>query len=142
MNKVANLVFCVGLVVVTTIASTGCATLADAQREKGEGGAGTIRVYNATYNEVWDAVVKIMQDSVLEVVVNDKEKGELLAQRSMTLFSYGENVAIYVEKKGSDDSKTQIEVISKKALATNITAKNWESHIFKKLDTKFAPADT
>lgn len=66
-------------------------------------------------------------------MVSDKGKGEILAQRSMTFFSYGENVAIYVERTG-EPSETQVEVISKRALATNITATNWEAIIFDGLD--------
>ena len=142
MNKPAHLIIGFFIAAATVITSTGCATLADAQGEKGAGGAGTIKTYKAEFDEVWDAVVRIIQGSVLEIVVNNKQKGELLAQRSMTLFSYGENVAIYIEKVGSTGSMTKIEVISKRALATNITAKNWESHIVKKLDALFLPGET
>lgn len=136
MSKPLILLFSVVLVL-ATMTTTGCATLADAQSERGEGGAGTIKTYQASFDSAWDAVKKAVEESELEVVTQNKEKGEILAQRSMTLFSYGENVAIYVNRTDKV-TETQIEVISKRALAPNITAANWETRIFESLDNLLA----
>ena len=86
MKRFSNLIFSISLVAAAAITATGCATLSDAQSERGEGGAGTIKTYEAGFDEVWDTVVNMIQDSVLEIVVNDKQKGEILAQRSISLF--------------------------------------------------------
>ncbi len=49
----------------------------------------------------------------------------------MSFASYGENVAIFVEKV--DESQTKVEVVSKRTLATNITAADWAPRIHKRL---------
>lgn len=93
--------------------------------------AKSIYSFAARFDTVWDATIKALEDSKLEVVGSNKETGEILAQRPMSLFSYGENVAIYVGKTDKE-LETLIEVISK-ALATNITATNWEEKLFDSL---------
>ena len=50
----------------------------------------------------------------------------------MTLGSYGENVAVFVRKK--TDNETNVEVVSKKSMATNIFAPDWTEDVFKEID--------
>lgn len=111
---------------------SGCSTLADAQAAKG---SGTVKVYNKPYDVVWSAVMETVKSSGLAVVAENKDKGNILAQGAMGAFSYGENVAIFVEESGGK-IKTRVEVVNKRALATNITAADWESRIFADLDKK------
>jgi len=40
ISLMKNLIYCIGLTAAIATFSTGCATLADARNEKGEGGAG------------------------------------------------------------------------------------------------------
>lgn len=56
----------------------------------------------------------------------------MLAQRGMTLLSYGENVAIFVEPAGRN--QTKVEVVSKRAMAANIFAPDWAPELLQKLD--------
>jgi hypothetical protein len=67
----------------------------------------------------------------LEIASKNREEGYVLAQKGITAFSYGENVAVFVEK--IDDQSTKVEVVSKKAMATNIFAWNWEKPILDRL---------
>jgi hypothetical protein len=113
--------------------SSACSTLADAQQSKG---TGTTRVYQAPYDAVWDATLNAVNTSGLALVSERKTEGKILAQRGMTAFSYGENVAIFVESAPNQEG-TRVEVVNKKSLAVNITAANWDSRIFKTLDAKF-----
>jgi len=115
-----------------TVLSTGCATLADAQAAKG---AGTVKVYNKPYDVVWNTLIETVKSSGLALVSENKEKGNILAQGGMSVFSYGENVAIFVEAVGGQ-SITRVEVVSKRAMAANITAADWESRIFEALDKR------
>ena len=110
----------------------GCSTLADAKAAKGQGSS---RIYDKDYETVWNTTIDVVNNSDLELVSDNKEKGTILAQRSMTAFSYGENVAIFVEPV-SDQNKTKVEVVNKIALATNITAANWETTLINSLDEK------
>jgi hypothetical protein len=62
-------------------------------------------------------------------------EGYILAQRGITAFSYGENVAIFVESVNGV-TRTRVEVVSKKAMATNVFAPDWSKEILDKLDEK------
>jgi hypothetical protein len=114
------------------ILTSSCSTLADSIAAKG---SGEYRIYNESYNIVWDTTMDIIQSSSIDLVSANKERGEILAQGGITPISWGENVAIFIENI-KDQTKTRIEIISKRSLATNITAKNWSSYIFGKLDKR------
>jgi len=114
------------------ISNSGCATLADAQAAKG---TGTFKVYDKPYDVVWNAVLESVKSLGLAIVVDNKEKGNILAQGAVSAFSWGENVAIFVEDMGGK-IKTRVEVVNKRAIATNITAPNWERRIFEDLDKR------
>lgn len=111
---------------------SGCATLADAKASKG---SGEFKVYEKSYDVVWDAVIETVNQSNLEIVTEDRERGLVLAQGAVSAFSWGENVAIFVE---SVDGKirTRVEVVNKLAVSTNITAPDWEGRILMDLDSK------
>jgi hypothetical protein len=61
-----------------------------------------------------------------------------LAKRGITGWSWGENVAIFVEK--IEDGKTLVEVVTKREMVTNITAQDWDGPIFIQLDRRFKRA--
>lgn len=109
-----------------------CATLKDAKEDRGKG---QVEIYQENTKVVWDATVKIVEESDLDLISKDIEDGLILGQRGMSAFSYGENVAIFINPK--DEKSTNVEVVSKRALATNITAKNWASYIHEKLKEFF-----
>jgi uncharacterized lipoprotein len=114
---------------VIALSSTGCTTLADAQSAKG---AGASKIFSATTDDVWKAVPPVLKELGLQMVSENRQQGYILAQRGMTALSYGENVAIYVESAGVV-TRTRVEIISKKVLATNVFAPNWEKDILDKL---------
>lgn len=111
---------------------SGCATMADSIDAKG---TGQFRVYDKDYDTVWNAVVDVVTASQLDVVSRDKDNGQILAQRGMSALSYGQNVAVFVETAGSA-TRTRVEVVSKKAVATDVLARNWENYILEALDGK------
>jgi urocanate hydratase len=59
----------------------------------------------------------------------------ILAQRGITAFSYGENVAIFIEDYNGDQCR--VEVVSKRAMETNVFAPDWSRSLFTYLDSKF-----
>ena len=117
----------------TILLLSACTTLKDAADSQGTGNA---VVYQHPYNKVWDVTVGVVQSSPLDLVTKNKQEGRILAQKSLSLFSYGENVAIGVKSIGA--SKSSVEVISKRALATNFTAKNWENYIQERIARKLS----
>jgi hypothetical protein len=116
------------------LSSTGCTTIADAKAAKG---TGTVRVYDKPYDVVWDAVVSSIKSTSLALVSEDRTGGTILAQGAVSAFSWGENVAIYVEDAGGK-VKTRVEIINKRAMATNVTAANWETRLSAAIDQRIA----
>jgi hypothetical protein len=115
----------------TLLVSAGCNTLADARAAKG---TGKTRAYNFSFDTVWENIPYVLSDCDLKIAGENKDEGYILAQKGITLFSYGEQVAIFVSK--IDESKTKVEIVSKKSLETNILAWNWEKPILDGLDKK------
>ena len=121
------------LAAVTTLALTsGCSTLADSRAAKGTGVA---REYAAPIDIVWKTVPTVLTELSLPMVADNRQEGYILAQRGVTAFSYGENVAIFVETVNGV-TKTRVEVVSKKTMATNVFAPDWAKSILDKLDEK------
>jgi hypothetical protein len=114
----------------------GCSSLADARADKGKG---VSKTYDASFDDVWAAIPQVLKEVNLPLAGENKAEGYVLAQRGMTFFSAGENVAIFVERVGNV-VRTRVEVVSKKAVATNIFAPSWDKDIFEKLDAKFKQA--
>lgn len=111
---------------------SGCSTLADARSAKG---TGTTREYAVSVDEVWKAMPLVLAELSLPLVGDNKAQGYILAQRGITAFSYGENVAIFVESVNGI-TRTRVEVVSKKSMATNIFAPDWSKDILDKLGEK------
>lgn len=107
----------------------GCSTLADARKAEGEG---VKKTYPVSYEKTWNACNTALVKLKLEIASENREKGYILAQRGMTLGSYGENVAVFVRKK--TENETNVEVVSKKSMATNIFAPDWTEDVFKEID--------
>lgn len=135
MKKV-NLVFLPALLLSAFIFA-GCATMSDAVQSRGTGAKVT---YQASFDDVWAAMPDVVKAAGLHFVSANRDERTVLAQRGMTAFSYGENVAIFVEKV--EETKSSVEVISKKAMATNVFAPDWARPIFEQLDKKFSRAST
>jgi len=112
--------------------ATGCASMADATAARG---TGTSHVYDQPFDKVWDALDASVRETDLTIVSEDKAAGTLLAKRSMTAFSYGENVAIFVDRVTGKVS-TRVEIVNKRVLATNVTAPDWDVRLFKALDAR------
>jgi hypothetical protein len=127
-----NNAFVIFIVTATIAFTTGCSTLADARSAKG---SGLSREYSAPIDVVWKALPPILAELSLPLVSENKQEGYMLAQRGITAFSYGENVAIFVEIVNGV-TKTRVEVVSKKSMATNIFAPDWSKEILDKLSEK------
>jgi predicted small secreted protein len=118
--------------VLLSVAVTGCNTMDDAVQAKGTGE--TVN-YQASFDQMWAAIPEVIGALDLKLVSMDREKRMILARRGMTGWSYGEDVAIFVEEVGQ--GKCSVEVVSKKVMTTNVFAPNWANHIFKLLDNQF-----
>jgi hypothetical protein len=114
-----------------TIYMGACTTLADSVSAKG---SGTKRIYDRTQEEIWPIAIEAVNDVGLSFVSSDTTKNMILAQGGMSLISYGENVAIFVES--INEKQCMVEVVSKRVMTTNILAKSWALDIFNAINEK------
>lgn len=85
---------------------------------------GVPRIFNAEFNRVLQA----SQESVVETGLNIEDAYQvndrtwiIIAKKPTSAWSWGELVRIVVEK--NNESKTTVRVLTKRKLATNVTAK-------------------
>lgn len=128
MNKFARVA--IGTFLILSVSA--CSTLSDARKAKGQG---TAKIYNSNMDKTWSTVIQVLSEIELPMAGENKQEGYILAQNGMSIGSSGENVAIFLDKT-NDPNKTKVEVVSKKAMATQIFATNWEPKIIEKLDEK------
>ena len=84
------------------------------------------------YGEVFEGLVSVLPNAGLKVVSADKVIGRITAKTGMSLFSYGENVALIVER--IDEQTTEVGVESSLKVGINVAgghrhAKNFEKII-------------
>jgi uncharacterized lipoprotein len=115
------------------LGATGCSTTADARAERG---SGVIVAYAAPFEKVWAAVPEILKELGLRVAGDNTAEGYILVEQGASAFSWGERVAIYVERIGTKGN-SRVEVVSKGALGVNITATDWAKPIHDKLAQRF-----
>jgi hypothetical protein len=111
---------------------TGCTSLNTAAKAQG---SGEQVIYKASFDELWASMPEVITNVGLQYVSADNDKHMFLAKRAISGWSWGENVAIFVEN--IEDGKTSVEVITKRKLVTNITAQDWDGPIFIQLDRSF-----
>ncbi len=128
MRQLLNLFVSFCLVVFVS----GCSTIKDAKDSLDES---TAHYYKADFDSLWQECIDVINDSELDLVYDNKEKGDVLAQRSISAFSWGENVFVNILKL--HDSKVQVKVSSKRAFSGNLTAENWDRYIHSKLSEKY-----
>lgn len=120
------------LALAALLPTAACNTIADAKAERGSGDA---RTYPFAFDDVWNASVDAVAGSNLNLVSKNEADGEILAQKSLSFASYGENVAIWVEPVATPDppldDATRVEIVSKRSVATNIFARNWAPDLHK-----------
>ena len=124
-----RLLSAISLVFVMLLQS-GCATVKDAEAKRG---SGRVEVYDLPREKVWNSMLEVLGTTSLNIVSKDESKGVILARRKLTWFSFGENVAIYVEPANGNAS-TRVEVVNVKRVESNTNSLDWETRIFTKLD--------
>jgi len=116
------------LLVVLALAMAGCTTLSDVRTARGEGRS---RIYDESIDTVWNSVPTALRSLGLKVAGENEQERYVLAEKGTTAFSYGENVAVFLYK--IDDERTRVEVVSKKAVQTNLLAWDWEKPVLDEL---------
>jgi len=120
------------------LSSTGCSTLADARAAKG---SGQTRVYNASFDQVWNAVPEALKELGLKEEGFSKGSGYVVARSPMVVgekvpvAGMADNVAVFVDK-GNSAGQTQVEVVAKSTVPLNPLSRKWEARVLDKLSEK------
>jgi hypothetical protein len=77
----------------------------------------------------------VIEDVGLDLVSADRSDNVVLAQHAASAFSFGENVSVFV--RDLENGQTEVEVVSKAAMSTNVLANDWSDDIFEALDERF-----
>ena len=115
------------------LAASGCSTVADARADRG---TGVIVNYVAPFDQMWSALPSVLQELGLKVAGDNMAEGTLLVEHGASGFSWGERVAIFVERIGTK-GHSRVEVVSKNAVGVNVTASDWAPKIHEKLGQRF-----
>jgi hypothetical protein len=103
------------------LSATGCSTIADTLAAKGSGEA---RMYNASFDQVWNAVPEALRELGLREEGFHKGSGYVVARRQMVVGDkipvqgMADNLAVFLDK-GDSASRTRVEVVSKSTVPLN-----------------------
>lgn len=112
-----------GLIVsVFILALGGCASTETVKEAQGEGAS---RTYPAAYESVYNATLEAAKSKNLEVVESDKATGKIILSHGITLWSWGERIAVFVQSKGA--ASTQVEIVSKPVLSPLNFPPDWQT---------------
>ncbi len=118
------------LLVVTVTFLAGCSNLQDARNSRGTGLA---RVYDADSEQVWKVMPEVLRGLSLSYAGDNRQEGYVLAQHGVSMFSYGEEVAIFIAPTPGAPPRTRVEVVSKRRVSGNIFAPDWAVRILDRL---------
>jgi len=114
--------------------TAACATVGGLESARGQG---DVSYYRSDPETVFDASVIALSDLGLSIARLDREAGHAAAEASGGMWSYGEVVGVFVRRSDRDDAVCSVEVVSRKRLATNVLAKNWEDDVLERIDAQF-----
>ena len=124
--KISNVIFAV-----IAIAMTGCASTETVKEAKGEG---VSRTYSYAYEQVYKATLSAAKTKELQVVEEDKSKGRIVLSHGITLWSWGERIAVFIKPLAT--SSTEVEIISKPVLAPLNFPPDWQQILLNQIDVE------
>lgn len=99
----------------------GCASTQTVKEAQGQG---VTRVYQAAYDPVFDATLRAAKSKELKVVENDRATGRIILLNGVTLWSWGERIAVFV--KPVEGTGTKVEIVSKPVMAPLNFPPDWQ----------------
>ncbi len=111
---------------------TGCATVARVE----PGSGSQLTVERRTYDQVWQAAVKVVGQYLTISVGTDKGRGEIQAKGGGGRFSPDAMVGVFIRPANTPSDRYVVEVVSRKHVSVPLTGKNWEQTIIGGLKTE------
>lgn len=110
---------------------SGCASTETVKEAKGQG---VSRVYQYAYEPVYNATLSAAKTKKLEVVENDKTNGKLVLSHGVTLWSWGERIAVFI--KPMVTNSTEVEIVSKPVLSPLNFPPDWQQILLDQIDVE------
>jgi hypothetical protein len=121
MRDVKRGYLCLALVAATV---AGCQTRSDVR--PGEGRKEVIEGH--TYAQVWDASDKVARTH-FGVKEHDRATGTIIAERPVSVWSYGAWIGIYVTPPQGTGRSFTVEVVSRSRVTSDIGVYDWETKV-------------
>ncbi len=109
----------------------GCASMQTVKEAKGQG---VSRLYQYSYDDVFDATLAAAKSKQLEVVESDKPGGRLLLSHGITWWSWGERIAVFL--KAMTPKTTEVEIVSKPILSPLNFPPDWQQILLEQIDVE------
>lgn len=135
MNRISVGFGRAGLMVLAAVTAS-CATVGGLSNSEGDG---ETSYYREDPEVLLDAGVIALADLGLRIEKYDSESRYVLASKGASMGSYGEVVGVFVRQTAQDETVCSVRVVSRKRLATNVFAKNWEDDVFRRLEAQLDP---
>ena len=113
----------------------GCATTETVKEAKGQG---VTRTYNYGYEPVFNAVIAAAKAKDLEVVESEKSSGRLILSHGVTLWSWGERIAVFVKALSADT--TEVEIVSKPVMEPLNFPPDWQQILLEQIEIQLRAA--
>lgn len=113
------------------LAAVGCASTETVRQSEGQG---THRIYERGFEPVFDAALAAAKSRKLEVVESDRASGKLVLSHGVTLWSWGERIALFVRPVAPQ--RTQVEIVSRPVLAPLNFPPDWDRILLEEIDAR------
>ena len=110
---------------------SGCASTETVKEAKGQG---VSRAYHQAYEPVYNATLAAAKTKQLEVVESDKASGRLILSHGITLWSWGERIAVFIKPMAANS--TEVEIVSKPVLAPLNFPPDWQQILLDQIDVE------
>ncbi len=121
------------LLVLAVTLLAACSTLEDARTAQG---TGPTRTYETDSDRVWQVMPDVVRGLSLTYAGDNRQEGYVLAQHGVSMFSYGEEVAIFIAPVPGPPPRTRVEVVTKRRMSTNVFAPDWGGRILDRLSER------
>ncbi len=117
---------------IAILSITGCSSVQSAKNARG---TGEKQLFSSTKDKVWPAMLASIPSTGGSIKEKNKDQCYVLASYGVTAWSWGEKVAVFCQE---NSESTEVEVVMKAALKTNITAVKRAPKIFTAISNKLA----
>lgn len=111
-----------GLLLVSTSITTGCATMADVVGKKEDG---TSQIYPVNADQAWEIAKVVFRTEGTDAIEEHRAEGYMLTSSGMNLVSWGAVMGAWIDKVS--DSQTRVTVLTKRRITINVATTLMES---------------